>query len=211
MAFLDSIFKSIKKASKIAAEVKEISEENVDKSASVPPAPVTKSTAYEVVSPAKPSVCYSGTFHNNDEEIEFSFMISGDFVNVKSHAMEIDTAFIYEPEANGTNVKADFNKPYIFTSAGDETVYLLVEEFKETGTVDGLIEIYENRQILFKCKTDYYGETMVLYGMDRGDIWENCGIALVYNKDIEGTPLETKLIKILDEAAETYDENIINW
>lgn len=210
MGFLDNVFKAVKKASKIAVEVKEISEENVGNSASVSPAPVVKSTAYEAVPPAKPSVCYSGTFHN-DEEIEYSFMISGDFVNVKSHAMEIDTAFIYEPEANGTNVKVDFNKPYIFTSAGDETVYLLVEEFKETGTVDGLIEKYENRQILFKCKTDYYGQTMVLYGMDRGTIWENCGIALVYNKDIEGTPLEEKLIKILDEAAETYTENIINW
>ena len=211
MGFLDKLFNAAKIVSEITSEIDPVSE----KADAVPAqrSDTDKKSEYMKVEPAKPSVCYSDTFYDGEEvetEVEYSFMISGDFVWRKNNAAEVDALFVYAPDG-AENEKVDFNNtPYIFVSGGDDTIYMLVEEFKEKGTVDGLIEKYENRQALFKCRTDYYGQVMVLYGMDRGTIWENSGIALVYNKSVEGTPLEEKLIKILDEAAETYTEKIVN-
>ena len=212
MGFLDNVFKAVKKASEIVSEVEAASEKIKADSHTAAPAARSVNSAYMNVTPAKPSVEVRETFFDDDNEVEFTFMLSGDFVQFKSHAMEIDTAFTYEPDLNSSEMlgKPDLNKPYIFTSMGDGAVYELVEKFKEKGTVNGLIQKFENSRLLFKCKTDYYGQVMVLYGMDRGTIWENCGIALGYNKAIVGTPLEEKLIKILDEAAETYTEKVVS-
>lgn len=212
MGFLDKLFSAAKAVSEIEA-VKEKTETVSHPSPAAKSAPA-KNTAYTNVEPAKASVRYSDKFYDGEDvetEIEYSFMISEDFVWRRNNAAEIDALFVYAPNRSENEDKVDYNTtPYIFVSSGDDTVYMLVEEFKEKGTTEGLIEKYENRQALFKCKTDYYGQTMVLYGMDRGTIRENSGIALVYNKDIEGTPLEEKLIKILDEAAETYTEKVVN-
>lgn len=210
MGFLDKLFSAAKAVSEIASEIEAV-RDNSETVSSPPPAP---NAAYMNVEPAKPSVRYSDTFYDGEEcetEVEYSFMISEDFLWRKNNAAEVDALFVYAPNGTENGDKVDFNNtPYIFVSGGDDSVYMLVEQFKETGTTDGLIEKYENRQLLFKCKTDYYGQIMVLYGMDRGTIWENSGIALVYNKAVEGTPLEEKLMKILDEAAETYTEKVVN-
>ncbi len=215
MGFLDSIFKAVKKASEIVSEVEAIKERaEVKTSAPAPQTAAVNPPDYAVnVKPAKPSVKFADSFFDEDEngnsiETEFGFMISGDFIEVKSHAAEIETLFIYAPDSRPEDVSEATDKPYIFISAGDETVYQLVEEFKQKGNVDGLIKKCEGKA-LFKCKTDYYGSVMVFYGMDRGTIRDNSGICLVYNKNIVGTPLEAKLIAALDEAAETYTERII--
>ena len=202
MGFLDKLFNAVKFASEIGSDG--------DRTEAEP----DRKAEYMDIEPAKASVRYSDTFYDGEDgetKIEYSFMLSGDFVWRRSSAAEVDALFVYAPNYSENEDKVDFNTtPYIFVSGGDDTVYTLVERFKEEGTTDGLIEKYENRQLLFKCRTDYYGQIMVLYGMDRGTIWENSGIALVYNKAVAGTPLEEKLVKILDEAAETYTEKAVN-
>lgn len=202
MGFLDKLFNAVKSASEIGSDGDRTEAES------------DRKAEYMDIEPAKAAVRFSDTFYDGEDgetEIEYSFMLSGDFVWRRSSAAEVDALFVYAPNYSENEDKVDFNTtPYIFVSGGDDTVYTLVERFKEEGTTDGLIEKYENRQLLFKCRTDYYGQIMVLYGMDRGTIWENSGIALVYNKAVAGTPLEEKLVKILDEAAETYTEKAVN-
>lgn len=58
----------------------------------------------------------------------------------------------------------------------------------------------------FKTKLPYYGKLLYCYGFRDGTAREREAFGLTYNKDIEGTPLEKKLIAALDDAASTYTE-----
>ena len=97
--------------------------------------------------------------------------------------------------------------PYLAVQMDDE-VYCAVEEFKENGTFTGAMEITPlSGNFYFKGKMEYYGDIMYFYGMDRfGGSWENNGLCLVYPKGYAGTENEQKLMRVLDEAAESYRE-----
>lgn len=48
---------------------------------------------------------------------------------------------------------------------------------------------------------------MYFYGLDRCDgFWENNGLCMVYPKRYVGTENEKKLMRVLDEVAESYRE-----
>ncbi len=97
--------------------------------------------------------------------------------------------------------------PYIAIQM-DEDVYCAVEEFKERGTFTGAVEVTKlSGQFYFKARMEYYGDMMYFYGLDRcNGFWENNGLCLVYPKAYVGTENETKLMHVLDEAAESYRE-----
>lgn len=97
--------------------------------------------------------------------------------------------------------------PYLAIHLDDE-VYRAVEEFKESGTFTGAIELTPlSGKFYFKAKMEYYEYMMYFYGMDRcGGFWENNGLCIVYPKAYAGTENEIRLMKVLDEAAESYHE-----
>ncbi len=140
---------------------------------------------------------------DKEYEVEYSFMISSDFVQVKSHAAEADLVLVYspdDPEPEG------FDMPYIFVSTGDGRVFELGEQFRETGKTEGFIQKLSEGKFSFKCLADYYGDVIYLYGGDLGKTWESCGIGMVYPKEMKGTPTEKILHSALDHAAQTYEE-----
>lgn len=140
---------------------------------------------------------------DKEYDVEYSFMISSDFVQMKSHAAEADLVLVYspdDPEPEGIDM------PYIFVSTGDGRVFELGEQFRETGKTEGFIQKLSGGKFRFKCLAEYYGDIIYLYGGDLGKTWENCGIAAVYPKALKGTPTEKLLMSALDCAAETYEE-----
>lgn len=133
-----------------------------------------------------------------------SFQINDSFKEAESHAGEIEMLNTYAP---GSEYGEEGSYPYLAVQI-DDPVYMAVEEFKETGTFTGAMEITPlSGKFYFKAKMEYYGNIMYFYGMDRCDgYWENNGLCMVYPKAYMGTENEQKLIQVLDEAAESYCE-----
>lgn len=168
--------------------------------------------------PAKPSVKReTATFGGEDANDEFnvSFMLSGDFIEFDSHC-ELDPSFQYEPESNEDFTDYDERLPSIVIGpdvAPGSLVYDAAEKYLKEGAVCGRdFEKIDNGTFLFRTKFDYPRLGMLLYAYVFSDktVWGHQMLGLQYNKDIEGTPLEKKLMAALDEAASTYTETKIN-
>ena len=64
-------------------------------------------------------------------------------------------------------------------------------------------------KFFFKVKMNYYNSIVYFYGLDRCDgFWKNNGLCMVYPKEYLNTESEAKLWRILDEAAQTYNEQL---
>ncbi len=141
-----------------------------------------------------------------DEDLWYhiTFQVNDSFKETKSHAGEVEMLNTYAPDAEYGD---EGTYPYLAIQI-DDIVYMAVEEFKETGTFTGAIDLTAlSGKFYFKAKVDYYGYIMYFYGMDRcGGTWENSGLCMVYPKEYLGTENEKKLIQVLDEAAESYRE-----
>ncbi|MCM1543119.1 MAG: hypothetical protein NC121_17925 [Blautia sp.] len=141
-----------------------------------------------------------------DEDIVYriSFNVNDCFKETESHAGEVEMLHTYAPDAE---YGAEGSCPYLAVQF-DDTVYMAVEEFKESGTFTGAMDLTAlSGKFYFKAKTEYYGDVMYFYGLDRCDgLWENNGLCMVYPKEYLGTKNEKKLMQILDEAAESYRE-----
>lgn len=183
----------------------------------------TKSTPLDIMNsgntPAKSSVLYESMFYDNDSsgneiEVNYSFNISGDFVESDCGAAEIDTYFEYSL----TSEPQDYDpmSPYavpdiIVCNAAQESIYNAIDAYKKNKTVPETLafEPVDNGKIYYKAKIDYFDRVMYMYGMDRGNNWKNSYIGVTYAKDAIGTPLEAKLIRALDEVVSTYKEEIV--
>ena len=157
-------------------------------------------------------ILFASSFHITEDETlgeddtvyRISFKVNDAFKEAKSHAGEIELINTYAPmEEYGR----EGSVPYLAIQLDDE-VYVAVEEFKERGTFTGAIEITAlSGKFYFKAKMEYYGYFMYFYGLDRcNGFWENNGLCMVYPKAYANTENERKLMKILDEAAESYRE-----
>lgn len=139
---------------------------------------------------------YSGFFSNYSYEVDFSFK------HTKSHACEVELLCTYAPDSEYGN-EADY--PYIAIQEDDD-VYCAVDEYRESGSCENAVEFVPlSGKFLFKAKINYYSYMMYFYGFERKD--EDCspaGLCLVYHKDIVGTESEKMLMKVLDEAAESF-------
>lgn len=152
------------------------------------------------------------SFHIAEDEIyededtmhHISFKVNDSFKEANSHAAEVEMLHTYAPDAEYGEEGA---YPYLAIQI-DDIVYMAVEEFKETGTFTGALDLAAlSGKFYFKAKTEYYGSIMYFYGFDRCDgLWENSGLCMVYPKEYLGTESETRLMQILDEAAESYTE-----
>lgn len=139
-----------------------------------------------------------------DNKYRITFQINDAFKEAKSHAGEVTMLNTYSPNQQyGEEGKL----PYI-AILSDDDVYNSVEEFKESGTFDGAIEIISlGGRFYFKAKREYYGDMMYFYGLDRCEgFWENNGLCLVYPRYYVGTDKEAKLMGVLDEVAASYNE-----
>jgi len=157
--------------------------------------------------PAKPSVLRQEVFfdgENAEEEWTYQFLLSGDFVEFNSHA-EPEACHQYEPFLEEEFTGYD-PKLLTFMLSNEDMVWDAVETFKKTGTVGTDCRPVNAGKMLFRTKIPYYDQVMTFYGFDRGNSWENFGMCMVYNRDVEGTPLEAKLLAALDEAAASYRE-----
>lgn len=145
---------------------------------------------------------------NEFADVKSSFEIPESFTEFDSHA-EPEMCHIYMYE-DGDDEDIDTGKPIICITPED-FAYEAVSSFIRTGRVEGLdsFEPVNCGKMLFKAKNrNYYGQTVYFYGFARGDRSEEdyMGLAMIYCHDAEGTPLEAKLMAILDHAAQTYSE-----
>lgn len=143
-------------------------------------------------------------YGDNDVKYLVSFRVNDAFQEAKSHAGEVEMLHTYAPnEKHGKEGAC----PYLAIQSDDD-VYDAVEEFKETGTFTGAMEITPlSGRFYFKARMEYYEYMMYFYGMDRCEgTWENTGLCMVYPKAWAGTEDERKLMRVLDEAAESYRE-----
>lgn len=150
----------------------------------------------------------STEYGDDDSEYIISFMINDSFREADSHAGEVTMLNTYAPnEEYGEEGK----RPYVAIQC-DNAVYNAVDQFKETGTFNGAIDITPlEGDFYFKAKMKYYDDMMYFYGMDRCEgFWENNGLCIVYPMSYVGTADEYKLMRVLDESAESYEERRVN-
>lgn len=143
-------------------------------------------------------------YGEGDVKYRVSFRVNDAFKEAKSHAGEVDMLNTYAPEeAYGREGSC----PYLALQM-DDGVYCAVEEFKEKGTFTGVLELTPlTGRFYFKARMEYYQDMMYFYGMDRCEgFWENTGLCMVYPRAYVGTENERRLMRVLDEAAESYQE-----
>lgn len=177
--------------------------------------PARRNTAAQSVTPAKPSRKVTAEFYdgeNADITVEYSFMLSGDFVETESAACEVDYAAVYAPECTDDYAEYEFSNPvFVVMSAAENEIYDIIDRYKN-GAADSSCEITRvslpNKRIYFKAKLAHRGEITYFYALDRGRIWNNCYIGVNYPPSAAGTPLEAKLTAAVDEAVATYTETI---
>lgn len=136
-----------------------------------------------------------------------SFIVNDAFRHMESHAGEVEMVNVYNPK---DDICSEAIIPYIAIHS-DDMVYIAVEEFKESGTFEGAITLTRlSGKFHFKVKMEYYEDMMYFYGIDRCDgFWDNNGLCVVYPKVYQGTKNEEILMKLLDEVAESYNEQKI--
>ena len=127
-------------------------------------------------------------YGDDDREYRISFRVNDAFKEAKSHASEVEMLHTYAP---ADEYGREGELPYLAIQI-DDRVYDAVEEFKETGTFSGAMELTPlSGRFYFKAKMEYYGDVMYFYGLDRCDgFWEQ----------------EKKLMQVLDEAVGSYQE-----
>lgn len=147
---------------------------------------------------------YAGGENDEDLIYEISFELNDAFKEAKSHAGEVEMLSVYAPTAMDWN---ECTLPSVSIIL-DDKIYEAVEEFKEKGTITGAIELTAlSGKFYFKAKMEYFEDMVYFYGVDRCDgYWENNGLCMVYQKEYVGTENERTLMRILDEAAESYCE-----
>lgn len=147
-------------------------------------------------------------FGKGDSLYRVSFEIDDSFTEVKSHAAEIEMLCVLDGCIEG-------DEPYIAVQCDDE-VYGAVGLFEEKGSIDDAIELTPlSGRFLFKAKKEYYSETdrsmMYFYGfIGLADEYDCNGLCLVYPKEYVGTENERFLMKVLDDAAASYKEELIS-
>ena len=156
-----------------------------------------------ILAPASRTV-EDNAYGNNDTVYHISFQVNGSFKEAKSHSAEVEMLYTYAP---GDACGEEGVYPYLAVQM-DYKVYNAVQNFKETGTFPGAMGLIPlSGTFYFKAKMEYYEYLMYFYGLDRCDgSWENNGLCIVYPKKYAGTENEKKLMKVLDTAAESYQE-----
>lgn len=205
--------------SELADEAKKTLDEalgNSDEPVRSAPAPAPTPAKPEHVTPAivknsafEPIPAYQlaeGCSWTNEDDVEYTltYEIPEDWGEFDSHA-EPSMCYLYKFEESDLE-DLDLCKPCICI---DPTLSKFVEEFEKTGTMRNayMCEPTSINKMYCRAKIDHADQVIYFYAfheLDK-DYFHNA-IALWYEKDLLGTPLEQKLMQILDHAAETYKE-----
>ena len=132
------------------------------------------------------------------------YRVNAAFKPAKSHAGEVELLSTYAPDGEDGR---EGSIPYIAVQE-DDAVFCAIEEFQENGTFEGAMEIEAlSGKYLFRAKQQYYGDMMYFYGFVCEDgYWQQAGLCLVYPKEYAGTEDEKKLMEVLDEVAESFQQ-----
>ena len=138
----------------------------------------------------------------SDEYAGVSYNVDKSFKEAKSHAAEVNLLCTYAPN---DEYGSEADMPYIAVQEDDD-VFCAIDDFKIKGTFEKAIEITALKgQYLFKAKMEYYGDMMYFYGFEKEDVYfTQAGLCMVYPKEYVGTEDEKILMKVLDEAAESF-------
>jgi len=143
-----------------------------------------------------------------DDFLEYlvSYRINDAFKPAKSHVGEVELLHTYAPN---DRYGKEGSIPYIAIQE-DDAVFCVIDDFVENGTFEGALEIEAlSGKFLFRAKREYFGDIMYFYGFvcEEG-FWKQAGLCLVYPKEYLGTDNEKKLMQVLDEAAESFEQRI---
>lgn len=151
--------------------------------------------------PPKPDFTVKDDFGDK----EFSFRLSGDFIEFNSHS-EADPSFQYEPLSDEEYTAYDENLPIISICPND-TIYEAAENFENDGTLpEGEYQKCAGSYFLFTASLEERGRVLYAYAFAGGTAREYEALCLEYPPAVAGTELEKKLKAILDRAAESYSE-----
>ena len=133
-------------------------------------------------------------------------MVNNSFREADSHS-EASAVCSYSPYSE-QGEEGIYPSLYI---GAEDCVYNAVESYKKTGSVNDALEFTElKNKFYFKAKIRYYQKYLCyFYGFDReGGACKNYGLCMVYPQSFLGTENEAKLMKVLDDAAATYKEEL---
>lgn len=199
MGLFDKITRMIKPADKADNSTVNIEEVAMDKPSE------HMEIAEDIVLAPSSHIVEDEVYGDDDSKYLISFKVNDAFKEAKSHAAEVEMLNTYVCHENEYGEEGRL--PYLAIQLDDD-IYTAVEEFKESGTFTGAIELTTlSGKFHFKAKMEYYENMMYFYAMDRCDgFWENNGLCIVYPKIYVGTENEIRLMNVLDEAAESYCE-----
>lgn len=140
---------------------------------------------------------------DNDKEYNLSYEIPEDWTDFNSHA-EPSMCFLYKFEDSDIE-DIDFNKPVICITP---ELYDCIEEFEKTGSIRNayMSESISLGKMYMRAKIKRLDNIVYFYAFHELNSSFPSAISLWYKPDVKGTPLEQKLMKILDHAAATYME-----
>lgn len=143
----------------------------------------------------------------DDDNIEhcISFQVNDAFQEAESHAGEVMLLSTYAP---GRDWGEEGTYPYMAVMT-DDIIYTAINEYRETGTFSGALEgitplegdFYFKASVWHNEGTDRF--IMYFYGLRWDYLGEN-GLCLVYPCAYKDTENEKKLIRILDDAAASF-------
>lgn len=204
------LFDILKKLADIASDSKPAEAKTTSKpqDTAKKPAPTLK-TPQDIVEsgniPPKSASLHKDEFGDK----EYSFMISGDFIEFNSHC-EVMPSFQYEPFNDADYTGYNELLPQIGIGPNDD-IYSAVEEYEENGSLpDESYEECDSKYFAFRCSFKAYNRKYYAYGFRSNTARELEMLSIDYLPDIEGTPLENKLKAALDEIALSYSEKIMN-
>lgn len=160
-------------------------------------------------------IYYAYDDNDKDYRVEATFMLSGDFVETRTNAGEIDAVYMYDPACNEdfTPSPVGDTRPYIMITGDIDEVFVPVSDFEQGDGIPDAISFQplQNGKALFKAQINYYKDIMTFYGF-RQKFGNNhpWGFCVVYNAALRGTELEQHLISALDRAMFTLEERLLS-
>ena len=169
-----------------------------------------------VLPPPKPSREVKETLYDDDNgqdiQIEYSFMLSKDFVDSETNAGEIDYVAVYAPDCEDEFCPYDIGmSAFIVSSAPENEIYDMIEKYKHSGVPDNVYSFERvsdmGGRVYFRACALVRGYLYYFYAMDRGNTYNNNYIGVMYEKTLHGTALEKKIMSEVDEAVRSYKES----
>lgn len=152
--------------------------------------------------------------NNKEYHAEATFMLSGDFVETRTNAGEIDAVYMYDPSCTEefTPSPVGDTRPYFMITGDIDEVFVPVRDFEQGKGIQNAIyfQPLQGGKALFKAQINYYKDIMTFYGF-RQKFGNNhpWGLCMVYNAGLRGTELEKRLISALDNAMFTLEERLL--